>query len=146
MITLPRSDRPLAPEAGLHLADELRELAVAAAADRLVVLRAAAVATPDGAVLGLFSTDPALRVGAAAELSRRGFGYVTDELLATDESFDVVAFPEPLRFEQDERRGPSPRPWPGPTPSGCAPAPTGPCTWPPQCCSSTTPHTAARPS
>ena len=59
------------------------------------------MATPDGAVLGLVSADPALRTGAVAELSRRGFGYVTDELLATNESFDVVAFPEPLRFEQD---------------------------------------------
>jgi hypothetical protein len=102
VITLPRSDRPLLPEAGVHLGDEIRELALAAAAERLLVLRAAAVATPDGSVLGLVSDDPALRAGAAAELSRRGFGYVTDELLAADESFDVTAFPEPLRFEQDE--------------------------------------------
>ena len=30
VITLPRSDRPLAPEAGLRLADQIRELALAA--------------------------------------------------------------------------------------------------------------------
>jgi hypothetical protein len=126
VITLPRSDRPLEPDAGLHLADELRELAVAAAADRLVVLRAAAVATPDGGVLGLFSADPALRAGAAAELSRRGFGYVTDELLATDESFDVVAFPEPLRFEQDGQVGPESSTLAGPDALGMRPCPDGP--------------------
>jgi hypothetical protein len=123
VITLPRTDRPLTPEAGLHLADELRDLALAAAADRLVVLRAAAVATPDGAVLGLFSADPALRAGAAAELSRRGFGYVTDELLATDESFDVVAFPEPLRFEQDGPTGPDYSTLAGPDALGMRPCP-----------------------
>ncbi len=126
VITLPRSDRPLEPEDGLHLADELRDLALAAAADRLVVLRAAAVATPDGSVLGLFSTDPALRAGAAAELSRRGFGYVTDELLATDESFDVVPFPEPLRFEQDDELGPESSILAGPDALGMRPCPAGP--------------------
>jgi hypothetical protein len=123
VITLPRSDRPLAPEAALQLADELRELALAAAADRLMVLRAAAVATPDGAVVALFSADPALRAGAAAELSRRGFGYVTDELLATDESFDVLAFPEPLRFEQDDPRAST---LAGPDALGMRPSPDGP--------------------
>ena len=102
VITLPRSDRPLGAEDGVRLGDQIRELALAGAAGRLLVLRAAAVASPDGGVLGLLSDDPALRADAAAELSRRGFGYVTDELLATDESFDVVAFPEPLRFEQDD--------------------------------------------
>jgi hypothetical protein len=126
VITLPRSDRPLTPEAGLHLADQLRELAVAAAADRLLVLRAAAVATPDGAVLGLFSADPALRASAVAELSRRGFAYVTDELLATDESFDVVAFPEPLRFEQDEQLGPESSVLAGPDALGMRRCPDGP--------------------
>jgi hypothetical protein len=99
VVALPRTDRPLTPEAGLSLADQIRELALTGAAERLLVLRAAAVATPDGAVLALVSPDPTLRTGAAAELSRRGFGYVTDELLAADESFDVVAFPEPLRFD-----------------------------------------------
>ena len=144
VITLPRSDRPLANEAGLRLADQVRELGLAAAADRLTVLRAAAVTTPDGAVVALVSSDADTRIGAVAELSRRGFGYVTDELLATDDSFNVVAFPEPLRFAQDDLR--TPRPWPGPTPSGCGPAPTGLCAWPPSCCSSTTSPTAARPS
>jgi len=102
VITLPRSDRPLNAEDGLRLGDQIRDLALVGAAERLLVLRAAGVATPDGSVLGLVSDDPVLRADAAAELSRRGFGYVTDELLAADESFDVVAFPEPLRFEQDE--------------------------------------------
>jgi hypothetical protein len=102
VITLPRTDRPLPPADGIRLGDRIRELAVAAAAERLLVLRAAAVATPDGSVLGLVSADADLRAGAAAELSRRGFGYVTDELLAADEAFDVTAFPEPLRFEQDD--------------------------------------------
>jgi hypothetical protein len=77
-------------------------------------------------VLGLFSADPALRAGAAAELSRRGFGYVTDELLATDESFDVVAFPEPLRFEQDEQMGPESSTLAGPDALGMRPCPDGP--------------------
>ena len=102
VITMPRSDRPLEPDVGVQLADEVREVALAAATDTLMVLRAAAVATPDGSVLALVSPDPALRASAVAELSRRGFGYVTDELLASDESFEVVAFPEPLRFEQQD--------------------------------------------
>ena len=143
VITLPRSDRPLAAEAGLRLADQIRELALAAAADRLLVLRAAAVATPTVRCSPWSPDDPALRADAAAELSRRGFGYVTDELLATDESFDVVAFPEPLRFEPDEPE--HSRPSPDPTPSACAPAPQPRCTSPPSCCSSTTPATAGTP-
>jgi hypothetical protein len=91
----------------------------------LLVLRAAAVATPDGSVLALVSPDPALRAGAAAELSRRGFGYVTDELLASDESFDVVAFPEPLRFESDEQLGPDYSTLAGPDALGMRPCPEG---------------------
>jgi hypothetical protein len=129
LITLPRSDRPLTPEAGLTLADEIRALALEEAAERLVVLRAAAVATPDGAVLGLVSADPALRTGAVAELSRRGFGYVTDELLATDDSFRVVAFPEPLRFEQDAQEGHGAGDYStlaGPDALGMRPCPDGP--------------------
>jgi hypothetical protein len=102
VITLARSDRPLSAQDGVRLADQIRELALGGATERLLVLRAAGVATPDGSVLGLVADDPALRADAAAELSRRGFGYVTDELLAADEAFDVVAFPEPLRFEQDD--------------------------------------------
>jgi hypothetical protein len=90
------------------------------------VLRAAAVAAPDGAVLALVSPEPALRAGAAAELSRRGFGYVTDELLATDESFDVVAFPEPLRFDSDEQAGPELSTLAGPDALGMRPCPDGP--------------------
>ena len=77
-------------------------LALAAAEDRLLLLHAAAVATPGGAVLGLVAAEHAVRSAAAAELSRRGFGYVTDELLAVDESYDVEAFPEPLTFRQGE--------------------------------------------
>ncbi len=123
VITLPRSDRPLGAEDGLRLGDQLRELALAAAADRLLVMRAAAVASPDGGVLGLVSDDPALRADAAAELSRRGFGYVTDELLAADESFDVVAFPEPLRFEPDE---PEHSTLAGPDALGMRPCPAAP--------------------
>ena len=60
------------------------------------------MATPGGAVLGLVAAEHAVRSAAAAELSRRGFGYVTDELLAVDESYDVEAFPEPLTFRQGE--------------------------------------------
>jgi hypothetical protein len=125
VIALPRTDRPLSPEAGLRLGDQLRELAIAAAADRLMVLSSAAVATPGGAVLGLVSADPAIRAGAAAELSRRGFGYVTDELLATDESFDVVAFPEPLRFEQDPQTGTGSSTLAGPDALGMRSCPDG---------------------
>src|SRR4029079_150951 len=93
---------PLSAPGALRRGDPSRVLALVGAAERLLVLRAAGVATPDGSVLGLVSDAPALRADAAAELSRRGFGYVTYELLAADESFDVVAFPEPLRFEQDD--------------------------------------------
>ena len=126
VITLPRSDRPLHPEASLRLADQIRELALAGAADRLTVLRAAAVAAPDGAVVALFSDDADTRIGAVAELSRRGFGYVTDELLATDDSFDVVAFPEPLRFAQDEQTDPESSILAGPDALGMRSCPAGP--------------------
>src|SRR5688572_29135587 len=51
VITLPRSDRPLGAEDGLRLGDQIRDLAVVGAAERLLVLRAAGVATPDGSVL-----------------------------------------------------------------------------------------------
>jgi hypothetical protein len=102
VITLPRSDRPLSPETTVELRDRLRTIAVDAAADSLLLLRAAAVATPGGAALGLVADDAEQRASVAAELSRRGFGYVTDELLALDESFDVVAFPEPIAFEQPD--------------------------------------------
>ena len=63
---------------------------MAAASGRLLVLRAAAVATPDGSVLGLLAPGGGGRSTAAAELSRRGFCYVTDELLAVTESLDVL--------------------------------------------------------
>jgi hypothetical protein len=126
VVALPRTDRPLTPEAGLSLADQVRELALHAATERLLVLRAAAVTAPDGAVVGLVSSDAALRAGAAAELSRRGFGYVTDELLAADESFDVVAFPEPLRFAADEQMGPDHSTLAGPDALGMRPCPDGP--------------------
>ena len=102
VITLPRSDRPMSPQASVEVRERLRGVAVEAAADRLLLLRAGAVATPGGAVLGLVADSEELRASVAAELSRRGFGYVTDELLALDESFDVVAFPEPLAFEQPD--------------------------------------------
>ncbi len=102
VISLPRTDRPLTPAAGLELSDRIRRLALDAAADRLMVLRAAAVSTPDGSVLALVAPDETQRATVAAELSRRGFGYVTDELVACTEAFEVVAFPEPLRFEQDD--------------------------------------------
>lgn len=123
VIALPRTDRPLTPEAGSSLAEQIRELALAAASDRYLVLRAAAVAAPDGGVVALVSPDPALRAGAAAELSRRGFGYVSHELLAADESFDVVAFPEPLRFEADEQLGPDHSTLAGPDALGMRPCP-----------------------
>jgi hypothetical protein len=126
IVALPRTDRPLTTEAGISLADQVRELALAAAADRLLVLRAAAVAAPDGAVLALVSPEPALRAAAAAELSRRGFGYVTDELLAADESFDVVAFPEPLRFDADGQWDPEHSTLAGPDALGMRPCPEGP--------------------
>jgi hypothetical protein len=101
-IILPRTDRPLTPDAGLHRADQVRAVALEAAAGRLLLLRAAAVSTPDGSVVALVSSDAAQRASVVAELSRRGFGYVSDELLAADESFAVVAFPEPLRFEHED--------------------------------------------
>ena len=41
VITLPRSDRPLGAEDGLRLGDQIRDLALAGAAERLLVLRAA---------------------------------------------------------------------------------------------------------
>jgi hypothetical protein len=102
VITLPRSDRPLSPQTSAEVRDRLREVAREAADDTLLLLRAAAVATPGGGVMGLVSDSPELRASVAAELSRRGFGYVTDELLALDEAFGVVAFPEPLAFADDE--------------------------------------------
>ncbi len=102
VISLSRTDRPLAPQQTIELRDALREAAVGAAEDRLLLLRTAAVATPGGAVLGLVAPTAELRATSAAELSRRGFGYVTDELLALDESFDVLAFPEPLAFDRPE--------------------------------------------
>ncbi len=102
LLALPGTERPLTPDVVLHLADQVRELAVGAAAERLTVVRAAAVSAPDGSVLALVSPDAHERTVAAAELSRRGFGYVSDELLATDEAFEVTAFAEPLRFEQDD--------------------------------------------
>lgn len=100
VITLPRSDRPMSAEVSVEVRDRLRTVAVDAAGDGLLLLRAAAVATPGGAALGLVAEDPERRASVVAELSRRGFGYVTDELLALDEAFDVVAFPEPIAFEQ----------------------------------------------
>ncbi len=102
VMTLPRSDRPMSPEASVELRERLRGVAVDAATGRLLLLRAGAVATPGGAVLGLVADSEELRTSVVAELSRRGFAYVTDELLALDESFDVVAFPEPLGFEQPD--------------------------------------------
>ena len=100
VITLPRTDRALGPETTLRLADEIRTGALAAATDRLLLLDAAGVATPGGAVLGLLADAPELRSAVAAELSRRGFGYVTDQLLALDESFDVTPFPQPIAFDR----------------------------------------------
>jgi hypothetical protein len=41
VITLPRSDRPLNAEDGLRLGDQIRDLAIVGAAERLLVLRAA---------------------------------------------------------------------------------------------------------
>jgi hypothetical protein len=103
VITLPRTDRPLSPQGSVEVRERLRGVAIDAADERLLLLlRAGAVATPGGAVLGLVADSEELRVSVVAELSRRGFGYVTDELLALDESFDVVAFPEPLGFEQPD--------------------------------------------
>jgi hypothetical protein len=84
------------------------------------------VVAPDGSVVALFSDDADTRIGAAAELSRRGFGYVTDELLATDDSFDVVAFPEPLRFAQDEQTDPESSILAGPDALGMRSCPAGP--------------------
>ncbi len=106
VITLPRSDRPMSPQTSADVRDRLRDVAREAADDTLLLLRAAAVATPGGAVLGLVSDSPELRASVAAELSRRGFGYVTDELLALDEAFGVIAFPEPLAFERDDEDPP----------------------------------------
>jgi hypothetical protein len=102
VITFPRTDRPMSPQASVEVRERLRGVAVEAADERLLLLRAGAVATPGGAVLGLVAESEELRASVAAELSRRGFGYVTDELLALDESFDVIAFPEPLAFEQPD--------------------------------------------
>ncbi|MEO6510263.1 MAG: hypothetical protein ABIO16_04670 [Nocardioides sp.] len=101
VITLQRSDRPMSPQTSADVRDRLRDVAREAADGTLLLLRAAAVATPGGAVLGLVAESPELRASVAAELSRRGFGYVTDELLALDEAFGVVPFPEPLGFEQE---------------------------------------------
>ena len=127
VITLPRSDRPLAPEAGLRLADQIRELA---ARRRRRPARSCSAPPrwrrPTVPCSACSPPTPTLRDGAAAELSRRGFGYVTDELLATDESFDVVAFPEPLRFEQDEQTEPESSTLAGPDALGMRPCPDGP--------------------
>src|SRR5262245_10714460 len=98
LIALPWTDQPLDADTVAGVAAELRAAARFGARDRLVLLRAAAVATPAGAVVGLVCDDDEQRASAVAELSRRGFGYVTDRLLATDESFDVQAFPEPIAF------------------------------------------------
>jgi hypothetical protein len=100
LITLPPSEGPLAAESAARLAEEILTAACTGAAERLLLLRAAGVSTPAGAVLGLVAESPALLASVTADLSRRGFGYVTNRLLATDESFDVVAFPEPIAFEQ----------------------------------------------
>lgn len=99
-ITLPRTDRPLSAETTMRLAVQIRDAAREAAGDRLLLLRAAAVSTPSGAVVALLSGSPELRAAAATELSRRGFGYVASEVLAMDESFEVTAFPEPIAFQQ----------------------------------------------
>lgn len=100
VITLPRSDRPLSAEVGLRLTDQVVAAAVAGGEGRLTLLRAGAVAAPDGSVLGLLAGPGGGRSAAAAELCRRGFGYVTDEVLAVTGVGDVLAFPKPLAFEQ----------------------------------------------
>jgi hypothetical protein len=123
VITLPRSDRPLDAADGLRLGDQIRDLALVGAAERLLVLRAAAVATPDGSVLGLVSDDPVLRADAAAELSRRGFGYVTDELLAATSR--STSSPSPSRCASS-RPSPSTPPWPDPDALGMRPCPAPP--------------------
>ena len=99
-IALPRTDRPLALDVALGLTEDLIGVAVAAASGRLLLLRAAAVATPDGSVLGLLAPAGGGRSTAAAELSRRGFCYVTDELLAVAESLEVLPFAAPLTFDR----------------------------------------------
>ena len=126
VITLPRSDRPLAPEAGLRLADQLRELALAAAADRLLVLRAAAVATPDGAVLALVSTDADTRDrrGGRAEPSRLRLRH--RRAAGHRRVLRRGGVPRAAALRAGRADGPSPRPWPVPTPSGMRPCPDGP--------------------
>jgi hypothetical protein len=99
-IALPRTDRPLAIDVALGLTDDLIEAAVTAASGRLLLLRAAAVATPDGSVLGLLAPTGGGRTTVVAELARRGFCYVTDELLAVAESLEVLPFAAPLTFDQ----------------------------------------------
>ena len=122
VITLPRSDRPMSPQTSVEVRDRLRTMAVDAAGDSLLLVRAAAVATPGGAALGLVAVEAEERASVVAELSRRGFGYVTDELLALDESFDVVAFPEPIAFEQPGEEAPV---LAGPDALGLRPCPAG---------------------
>jgi hypothetical protein len=99
-IALPRTDRPLAIDVALGLTDDIVDMAVAARSGRLLLLRAAAVATPDGAVFGLLAPAGGGRSTAAAELSRRGFCFVTDELLAVTESLEVLPFAAPLTFDR----------------------------------------------
>jgi hypothetical protein len=99
-IALPRTDRPLAIDVALGLTDDLIDAAVAARSGGLLLLRAAAVATPDGSVFGLLAPAGGGRSTATAELSRRGFCYVTDDLLAVTESLEVLPFAAPLTFDR----------------------------------------------
>ncbi len=61
-----------------------------------VLLHAAGLARPDGSVLGLVAPSGTGKSTAATWLAARGWGYVTDELLAIGPDLTVLPYPKPI--------------------------------------------------
>lgn len=72
--------------------------AIAAATGQLLMWHAAGLAAPDGRVVGLLARSGTGKTSAATFLARHGWGYVTDETLATDPSGRVLPYAKPLAF------------------------------------------------
>ena len=79
-----------------RLTTQIVARAIDATARDHVLLHAAGVAFPDGRVFALVAASGSGKTTAARVLCAAGLGYVTDELVACDDTLTVVPFAKPL--------------------------------------------------
>ena len=85
---------------GRVLLSQLTIRAIEAAAGTRLMLHAAGVSDSHGRVLALVGPSGMGKTTASVYLSRRGFGYVTDETVSIGVLGDVLQFPRPLSLRQ----------------------------------------------